>query len=702
MRSRFEEEVREAFAAGGPLARALTGFEFRPGQLRLAMAWADALARGEILMAEAGTGSGKTLAYLIPSILSGQKTVVSTGTKTLQQQIVENDVPLVREVLRASFSCVVLKGRGNYLCRRRWKRFAAEPLFEFPGEAGYYETMCRFAETTRTGDISECPGIPDDFHAWSEVNARSETCDTSSCQEIDRCFLTDARRLAQSADLVVVNHHLYFADLAIRRKKEGGPDAAGRGGWERGGEVLPLADAAIFDEAHGIEETASSFFGVSVSFGRALELVRDLRRAADRDEQAWRLVPPAAEEFRRAADMMFRAAGSGEGRFFLPRPGTDRTFDRLSADLLRTGEDLSRAISAAPLSLSPGADTTGDAEILLRRVDSFAGDFESLHGADPATAVSWGERRGNQVTLHSTPVEIQPFLADGLWRGGFPVLLTSATLSVSGTLSYIRERIGLAEVDAKELIVDNEFDFAGKALVYVPAGLPDPGEDAFPASAARETAEIMGLSGGGGLILCTSYRTLGALVEVLRDAFPHPLLVQGEAPRTHLLRTFREDADAVLVGTGTFWEGIDVPGESLRCVVIDKLPFSPPTDPVVTARIRAIRDRGGDPFLEYQVPEAVLALRQGVGRLLRRSDDFGVIALLDHRVITRGYGTTFRESLPSMPWTRDRSAVSEFFRISGRGSSRRRKRLPRRCCLSWTSRSSSTAWRRHALPACAT
>jgi hypothetical protein len=278
MRSTFGEEVREAFAAGGSLARTLAGFEFRPGQLRLAMAWADALAGGEILMAEAGTGSGKTLAYLIPSILSGRKTVVSTGTKTLQQQIVEKDVPLVREVLQGSFSCVVVKGRGNYLCRRRWKRFVAEPLFEFPGEAGYYEAMCRFAETTRTGDISECPGIPDDFHAWSEVNARSETCDTSSCQEIERCFLTDVRRLAQSADLVVVNHHLYFADLAIRRKKEGIPDAAGKVGGERGGEVLPLADAVIFDEAHGIEETASSFFGMSVSLGRALELVRDLRR----------------------------------------------------------------------------------------------------------------------------------------------------------------------------------------------------------------------------------------------------------------------------------------------------------------------------------------------------------------------------------------------------------------------------------------
>ena len=662
MRRPFEEEVRDAFAAGGPLARALARFEPRPGQLRLAMAWAEALARGEILVAEAGTGSGKTLAYLIPSVLSGRKTIVSTGTKTLQHQIVENDLPLVREALRAPFSCVVVKGRGNYLCRRRWKRFAAEPLFEFPGEAGSYGRMCRFAETTLTGDISECPGIPDDFHAWSEVSARSETCDPSSCAETERCFLADIRRRAQSADLVVVNHHLYFADLAIRRKREGFPDPAGKGGWVRGGDVLPIADAVIFDEAHGIEETASSFFGVSVSLARALELVRDLRRAAERDEQAWRLIPPAAEEFRRAADTLFRSAGSGEGRFFLPRPGTDRSFDRLSADLLRTGEELSRAVSASPVSLSLGGDSAGEAEVLLRRIDSFAGDFAFLREADPATAVAWGERRGTAVSLQRTPVEVSPFLAEGLWSGGFPVLLTSATLSVSGTFSYFRERVGLAEVAAKELIVDNEFDFAGKALVYVPAGLPDPGDDAFPASAARETAEILNVSGGGGLILCTSYRTLGALVEGLRDIVPHPLLVQGEAPRMHLLKAFREDADAVLIGTGTFWEGIDVPGESLRCVVIDKLPFAPPTDPVVTARIQAIRERGGDPFLEYQVPEAVLALRQGIGRLLRREDDFGVIALLDHRVITRGYGAIFRENLPAMPWTRDRSAVSELFR----------------------------------------
>src|SRR3990170_4957293 len=381
MRNRFEEEVRNAFAAGGPLARALAGFEPRPGQLRLALAWAGPRLRGETLVAEAGTGSGKTLAYLIPAVLSGRKTVVSTVTKTLQQQIVDNDVPLVREALRSSFSCVVVKDRGNYLCRRRWKRFAAEPLFEFPGEAEHYERMRRFAETTRSGDISECPGIPDDFHAWSEVNARSEMCDPSSCPETERCFLAEIRRRAQSADLVVVNHHLYFADLAIRRKREGAPDPSGRGGMGRGGEVLPPADAAIFDEAHGIEEIASAFFGVSVSLARAMELFRDLTRAARRDEKGWRLIPSAAEEFRRAADALFRSAGSGEGRFFLPRPGTDRSFDRLSSDLLRTGEELSRAVSASPVSLSLGGDSAGEAEALLRRVDSFAGDFAFLREA---------------------------------------------------------------------------------------------------------------------------------------------------------------------------------------------------------------------------------------------------------------------------------------------------------------------------------
>ena len=276
--------------------------------------------------------------------------------------------------------------------------------------------------------------------------------------------------------------------------------------------------------------------------------------------------------------------------------------------------------------------------------------------------MAWAERRGASVSLHRTPVEVSPVLSGALWGEPIPFLLTSATLSVSGDLSYFRERVGLARVDARELIVDNEFDFAGRALFYVPQGLPDPSDSAFPAAAAEETREILSCSGGGALVLCTSYRTLSALTEALRGTLPHTLYVQGDAPRAHLLRAFREGEDTVLIGTGTFWEGVDVPGASLRCVVIDKLPFASPSDPVTSARIRVLRDRGADPFMEYQLPEAVLSLRQGVGRLLRRGDDYGVVALLDRRVSTRGYGELFRANLPPARWTDDRAEVAAFFR----------------------------------------
>ncbi len=653
--------VGDVFSPGGPLAAVIPGFEPRPGQVALAAAWADALSRGRILVAEAATGIGKTLAYLVPAVLSGRRTIVSTGTRTLQQQLAENDVPLVRAALKVPFTHAVVKGRGNYLCRRRWERFCSEPLFEFAREARHFDRMREFAETTRTGDIAECPGVPEDMRAWTEVNARSETCDVSSCARADRCFLAEVRRRAAAADLVIVNHHLFFADLALRLRRGGAGRAAPEGEGRQAGDVLPAADAVVFDEAHGIEEVASAFFGVSVSLGRALEVVRDLSRAGARGDGAWRAVAPAAEAFRAAAEAFFRAAGGGDdGRFFLPgRDGGDRPLDRRAEELRLAGEELSLALSEGPG--AAGGEAGAEAGALLRRVRSLGEDLAAVLSADPSEAVAWGERRGPSVSVHRTPVEVAPALSEGLWDPAVPTLLTSATLTVSRTLGYFRDRVGLTGIDAEELIVDNEFDFAGKAVVYVPRGLPDPGEEGFPSAAAGETADILSLSGGGALVLCTSYRTLGALRERLRDALPFTVFVQGDAPRMHLLRAFRRDGDAVLIGTGTFWEGIDVPGESLRCVVIDKLPFAPPGDPVVTARIRAIRERGGDPFGEYQVPEAVLALRQGVGRLLRRSGDFGVIAILDRRVVTKGYGTVFRGNLPAMPWTRDRAAVAEFF-----------------------------------------
>jgi ATP-dependent DNA helicase DinG len=615
-----------------------------------------------VLVAEAATGIGKTLAYLVPAILSGRKTIVSTGTRTLQQQLMENDIPLVRDVLQYPFSCAVLKGRGNYLCLRRWKRFRSEPLFEFAREAGYFPAMQAFAETTRTGDVSECAGVPEDARVWGEVNARSEMCDPSACGETERCHLASARRRAADADLVVVNHHLFFADLALRERL--GP---ARGEEGRFGEVLPRVDAVVFDEAHGVEETASVFFGVTVSLGRARELARDVKRSAARAGGAWDGLLPMAERFRLVAESAFDAVGDGDARFPLPPPSPGTAFGEKTAALLRAGEELALSLSdGVPRGEgspdAPGADPGPDRDPLLRRVRSFLDDLDSVLSTDSSSAVAWAERRGASVSLHRTPVEVSPVLSGALWGEPIPFLLTSATLSVSGDLSYFRERVGLARVDAREIIVDNEFDFAGRALFYVPGGLPDPSDPAFPAAAAEETREILSCSGGGALVLCTSYRTLSALTDALRGTMPYTLYVQGDAPRAHLLRAFREGEDTVLIGTGTFWEGVDVPGASLRCVVIDKLPFASPSDPVTSARIRALRDRGADPFTEYQLPEAVLSLRQGVGRLLRRGDDFGVVALLDRRVSTRGYGQLFRANLPPARWTDDRAEVAAFFR----------------------------------------
>ncbi|MGE5248346.1 MAG: ATP-dependent DNA helicase [Verrucomicrobiota bacterium] len=660
--------VGMAISPGGPLAEAMKGYEPRPGQLRMALAWAEALENPRVLVVEAATGIGKTLAYLVPVVLSGRKTIISTGTRTLQQQLLGNEIPLVRDAIQYPFSCAVLKGRGNYLCRRRWKRFLLEPMFEFARETVYFGAMRAFADTTRTGDVAECAGVPEDARVWAEVNARSEMCDPTACGETDRCYLAEARRRAASADVVVVNHHLFFADLALRARgtRHAGDAAGTRDGEEEGreryGEVLPRAEAVVFDEAHGIEGTASLFFGASVSLGRARELARDLRRTAARAGGPWDGILPMAEQFRLAAESVFDAVGAGDGRLPLDGISAATRFQEKAAFLLRAGGELSQSLASRPSdSGGPRGGALPETEALLRRVRAFQEDFETVLSAEPSTAVAWAERRGASVSIHRTPIEVSPVLEDLLWSEPIPFLLTSATLSVSGDLAYFRERVGLRRVEPRELIVDNEFDFAGRALLYVPRGLPDPSDPSFPAAASTETRDLLAYSGGGALILCTSYRTLRALQDALRGEVPYTLYIQGDAPRAQLLQEFREGEDTVLIGTGTFWEGVDVPGASLRCVVIDKLPFASPSDPVTSARIRALRGRGIDPFFAYQLPEAVLALRQGVGRLLRHGDDYGVVALLDDRVASRGYGAVFRENLPPMKWTRDRAEVAAFF-----------------------------------------
>jgi len=642
-----------AISPGGSLAEAMKGFETRPGQLRMALAWADALESSSILVAEAATGIGKTLAYLVPTILSGRKAIVSTGTRTLQQQLIENEIPLLREAMRHPFSCVVLKGRTNYLCLRRWNRFREKPLFEFAKEDTYFDAMHEFADVTRTGDISEARGVPEDARVWDEVNSRSEMCDPFSCDQTGRCFLAEARRRAASADIVVANHHLFFAGLSLRARIAG---AEGESAGEGYGEVLTRADAVIFDEAHGIEETASLFFGVSVSAGRARELGRDLSRAASVMGSFGSGLLSMVKQFCLAAESAFGAAAEEDGRLPLAGLPGRALFDERAGFLMRAADELSLSLSDGP---SEALGVERDA--LLRRVRSFALDFGSVLSADPLLTVAWAERRGDAVSLHRTPVEIASVLSDSLWKEPIPFLLTSATLSVSDDLRYFRERVGLDRVEPREIIVDNEFNFAERALFYVPKGFPGPSAPEFSSAASSEVRKILECSGGGALILCTSYRTLLALKTALRGEVPYTLLVQGDAPRAQLLKEFREEEDAVLIGTGTFWEGVDVPGESLRCVIIDKLPFASPSDPVTSARILALQRREVDPFFSYQLPEAVLALRQGVGRLLRRGDDYGIVALLDDRIVKRGYGSRFRTNLPPMKWTRDRADIAAFF-----------------------------------------
>jgi ATP-dependent DNA helicase DinG len=647
--------VRDLFAPGGPLSRALPGFEPREGQRRLACAWAETLDDGGILVAEAATGIGKTLAYLLPSLLRGGKTLVSTATRTLQQQLSDNDFPVAASVVGRPLRCATVKGRGNYLCRRRWRRFALEPLFEFAAEGRLYSRMRDFAETTRTGDIAECAGVPEELRAWSEVNARAETCDPASCPDSGRCHLVEVRRKAAEADLVVVNHHLLFAHLALK-------DRAGNAA-----DLLPAADALVLDEAHALEEAASSFFGVALSLGRALELVRDVRRLAAPPSSPFRNCLPAAEHFERESRRYFQGFPDREGRF--PLEGRDA--ERASAGslpLAEAVEELRTALADGPGS-AEGSEAGREAEGLERRARTFLEELSSVLSPSPDPYVRWYERKGHAVTLCRTPVEVGPILGGALWADAPPTLLASATLSVGGSLDYFRRRVGLSgdsggapSIAPSEIVVDNEFDYEGRCIVCVPEGLPDPGDPTFPDEAARCASDALVASGGGALVLCTSYRILAAMGERLRGRFPWPVLVQGDAPRGELLNRFREEHDAVLIGTGTFWEGIDVPGESLRCVVIDKLPFAPPADPVVAARSKALRERGGDPFLEYQVPSAVLSFRQGVGRLLRRGDDYGAVVLLDRRIRTRPYGAVFRASIPRVRWTGDPDELPRFFR----------------------------------------
>ncbi len=613
----------EAFAR---LEARVPGLEARPAQREMAARIAAVLEGRGTLLVEAGTGTGKSLAYLLPTLLSGRRTIVSTGTRALQEQLVGRDLPLVERALDHAPRVAVLKGLSNYLCLRRYA-IAADAHDEADPRMIELET---FRRQSPTGDRAGLPWS-DGEPLWLDVRAQTETRLGARCPFNDACFVTAARRLAHEADVLVVNHHLFFADLALRRRW---PDA----------QLLPAYDAVVFDEAHQLEAVATEHLGLAVSSARVEGLARDL---GDHDLAIGARVSHDGAAFFAA----LRPVLGGASRIVAPADLGLRLEGPLGALALA----LARAEGAME-----GEEDPARARLALR-ARSLAADLTSLTASTLDAHVHWIERRARTIVLGASPVEVGAIVGPALAAAGAAVVLTSATLATSGKggLGFLRGRLGLPP-EAEEAVLPSPFDFATQALTYLPAQMPDPADPEFPEAVAAEVRALCERSRGGAFVLFTTHRNLEAVARRL-EGLPFPRLVQGDLPAAALLEAFRARRDAVLLATAGFWEGVDVPGDALRLVVIDKLPFSPPDDPLESARAAALRARGLEPFRALALPRAILQLKQGFGRLVRTAADRGVVALLDPRLATRPYGKAFLDALPPAPRTRSLDDVASFF-----------------------------------------
>jgi ATP-dependent DNA helicase DinG len=617
--------MHEAFGPDGAVARSLPGFESRPEQAALAAAVERALATGEHLVAEAGTGTGKSLAYLLPSLESGQRVVVATATKALQEQLLAKDVPAAARALGREVRVVVLKGRQNYLCRKQLQSFGPM-LLRDPRDEEAFEALQPWLGETDTGDRAELPLEPSEA-LWAELAVGSDRCAGRRCTVLGSCFAEAARARASDAELVIANHALYFADLAA------------------GGGVLPDHDAVIFDEAHRLEETAATWLGGRVSRTGLRRLAADIERACREGAEA--APARALDRVERAGERLLAAVAPAAGRRRLREPPTESgllLLDALTAladELHGRGEELD-ALSRRTLTEAKQVEACLD-----------TGELERVVWAEPG-AVAWA------------PVDVSSELRSRIWDEGPTAILVSATLTTGDDARFVRGRLGLS--DAREFVVGSPYDFREQALLYVPRTIPDPRADDFTERVADEVAALLALSEGRALVLTSSYRALEVLRTRIAGRVPYEVLVQGELPRERLLERFRSEVDSVLLATSTFWQGVDIPGESLSLLVIDKLPFSAPGDPLHEARCEAVEASGGDWFRDFALPTAMLQLRQGFGRLIRGHSDRGVVAILDPRLRTKAYGRAFLAALPRCPLVEDRAAVAAFFGAGMRAS----------------------------------
>ena len=631
--------VRKFFSRSGPLARAHPNYEFRQGQIEMALAVEAALAEKRHQIVEAGTGTGKTLAYLVPAILSGKRVVISTGTKNLQEQIFYKDIPFLAQFFPGGIKACYMKGRSNYACRQKIYDAEREPILSGLEEVSDFAIIREWEKTTDTGDRSSIPNLPDSSTAWAKLDARAELCTGQRCPSFDRCFITLMHQRAQESDIIIVNHHLFFADIAVKDSEFGA--------------ILPEYSAVIFDEAHELEDVAGQYFGISISWNQVEDLRRDIAAVARRKnfftrdlEQMTRLLAEHAEKFFLLFPQEEGRSGFGAHREFLRRHG--EAYRRLLSTLELLAAHLS-LVKDAPDELVP----------LVRRLKAQKETLEHyMEAADP-DYVYWVERRGRNVTLQATPVNVSSLLREKVFSVIPTVILTSATLAVGGTFDYVKDRLGLD--GARELIVPGHFDYASQAPLYVPPHLPDVRNEAFVRAAADEVREVLRHSRGRAFVLFTSYQQMRQIYERVAPALDYPVLIQGAAPQRVLLEQFRSTPHSVLFATSSFWQGVDVQGEQLSCVIIDRLPFAVPNDPIVEARVRAIQQAGGNAFYEYQVPQAAIALKQGFGRLIRSATDRGVLVLLDNRILRNAYGKVFLNSLPPYRLTTRIEDVERFF-----------------------------------------
>jgi len=636
--SRAPDTIEGILGPGGTLARSLEGFKFRPSQLQMARLTEEAIRRNMPALIEAGTGTGKTFGYLIPVILSGKKTVVSTGTKNLQEQIFLKDIPLLRKSGGLDIDAVMMKGRENYLCLYRYHQYGEQTSFLKTPQSEKIRRIGAWLRTTRSGDRGEIPWLGDDDMLWTSLSTSSDQCLGSDCPHWDDCFLNRLRGRAIRARIIVVNHHLFFADLKVKM--------AGFG------EIIPRFQVAVFDEAHTIEEIATAHLGESLSTHQISDLVSDLRKGTGD------LGPGERGGLDRQLDALQAASQQIRGAFEAYEERgrvVPEVLDRLRQG---PGNDIRRSLQE--ICARPGLKNHSKARPLLDRARELGRLSEEILRQRAGDWLNWYERRKKSLVLHVSPLDISPSMNELLYGTIQTTLFTSATLTANGAFDYVRGRLGLPSSTLQEVCLSH-FDFKNQTLLYIPRGLPPPHAPQFGRQAGEEIWRILECTQGRALVLFTSYHNLDIVHGLLKERLPYAVHRQGDAPKSILLERFREDIHSVLFATGAFWQGVDVPGESLSCLIIDKLPFDSPGDPLVSARIDAIRARGGNPFMEYQVPSAIMTLKQGLGRLIRKESDRGILSVLDVRILTSRYGHLFLESLPPVPMTHDLSDIRRFF-----------------------------------------